>query len=100
MYYSGLKETRRIPDISDQSGGKQAAMPATIRIHAVHVADDEIACGYTRKPEDVPDSDRDWFTVGPGECWPPFFLSVKSAPGVVTHEGHLRRGGAGRATTP
>jgi hypothetical protein len=67
MYYSGLKETRRIPDISDQSGGKQAAMPATIRIHAVHVADNETACGYTRKPEDVPDSDRDWFAVGPGE---------------------------------
>jgi hypothetical protein len=42
-------------------------MPATIRIHAVHVADDEIACGYTRKPEDVPDPDRDWFTAGPGE---------------------------------
>ncbi|HEY7146723.1 MAG TPA: reverse transcriptase/maturase family protein, partial [Streptosporangiaceae bacterium] len=33
-------------------------------------------------------------------CWPPFFLSVKSAPGVVAGEGHLRRGGAGRATTP
>ena len=67
MYYSCLKETRRIPDISDPSGGKQATMPATIRIHAVHVADDEIACGYTPKPEDVPDPDRDWFTVGPGE---------------------------------
>jgi len=35
-----------------------------------------------------------------GGCWPPFFLSVKSAPGVVAGEGHLRRGGAGRATTP
>jgi hypothetical protein len=34
------------------------------------------------------------------DCWPPFFLSVKSAPGVVAGEGHLRRGGAGRATTP
>jgi len=67
MYYSCLKEARRIPDISDPSGGKQAAMPATIRIHAVHVADDEIACGCTCKPEDVPDPDRDWFTVGPGE---------------------------------
>ena len=33
-------------------------------------------------------------------CWPPFFLSVKSAPGVVAGEGHLRRGGAGRAATP
>jgi len=27
-------------------------------------------------------------------------LSVKSAPGVVAGEGHLRRGGARRATTP
>ena len=35
-----------------------------------------------------------------GGCWPPFFLSVKSAPGVVAGESHLRRGGAGRATTP
>ena len=34
------------------------------------------------------------------DCSPPFFLSVKSAPGVVAGEGHLRRGGAGRATTP
>ena len=33
-------------------------------------------------------------------CRPPFFLSVKSAPGVVAGESHLRRGGAGRATTP
>ena len=67
MYYSCLKETRRIPDISNSSGGEPAAMPNTVRIHALHVADDEIACGYTRKGGDVPDLDRDWFTVGPGE---------------------------------
>jgi hypothetical protein len=67
MYYSCLKESRRIPDISDPSGGELAAMPNTVRIHALHVADDEIACGYTRKEGDVPDLDRDWFTVSPGE---------------------------------
>ena len=33
-------------------------------------------------------------------CWPPFFLSVKSASGVIAGEGHLRRCGTGRATTP
>jgi hypothetical protein len=34
------------------------------------------------------------------ECWPPFFLSVKSASGVIAGERHLRRCGTGRATTP
>ena len=33
-------------------------------------------------------------------CWPPFLLSVKSAPRVVAGGRHLRRGGTGRATTP
>ena len=33
-------------------------------------------------------------------CWPPFLLSVKSASGVIAGEGHLRRCGTGRATTP
>jgi len=33
-------------------------------------------------------------------CWPPFFLSVKSASGVIAGERHLRRCGTGRATTP
>src|SRR5271165_7279596 len=37
--------------------------------------------------------------VSPG-CWPPFLLSVKSASGVIAGEGHLRRCGTGRATTP
>jgi hypothetical protein len=36
---------------------------------------------------------------GTVRCWPPFFLSVKSAPDVVAGEGHLRRGGTRRATT-
>lgn len=67
IYYSCLRETQRIRDISDPSGGKLAAMPATIRIHAVHVADEEIACPYVRKPEDIPVPERDWFTVTPGE---------------------------------
>ena len=49
IYYSCLRETRPIPDISDLSGGTLAALPATVRIHAVHVADDEIACPYPRK---------------------------------------------------
>jgi len=33
-------------------------------------------------------------------CWPPFFLSVQSASGVIAGERHLRRCGTGRATTP
>ena len=33
-------------------------------------------------------------------CWPPFFLSVQSASGVIADERHLRRCGTGRATTP
>jgi acyl-coenzyme A synthetase/AMP-(fatty) acid ligase len=42
-----------------------------------------------------------WNAALPGlGCWPPFFLSVKSAPGVVAGGCHLRRGGTGRATTP
>lgn len=67
IYYSCLRETRPIPDISDLSGGTLAALPATVRIHAVHVADDEIACPYPRKAGDIPDRGRDWFTVQPGE---------------------------------
>ena len=67
MYYSTLKETGAIPDISDLSGGAHAAVPATIRIHAVHVADDQIACGYIRKADDIAEPDRDWFTVPAGE---------------------------------
>jgi hypothetical protein len=67
LYYSCLKETQPIWDISDPSGGTKAAMPATIRIHAVHVADGQIACPYAPKPEDIADPDRDWFTIRPGE---------------------------------
>jgi hypothetical protein len=64
LYYSCLKETTRIPD---PSGSTVAAMPATGRIHAVHVADGQIACPYTRKDEDIPERERDWFTIQPGE---------------------------------
>ena len=39
-------------------------------------------------------------TGDPEDCWPPFLLSVKSASGVIAGEGHLRRCGTGRATTP
>lgn len=53
-------------DISDLSGGTSAA-PATLRIHALHVADDQIACPYVRKDEDIAVLERDWFTVQPGE---------------------------------
>jgi hypothetical protein len=68
MYYSCLKETKRIRDISDPSGGTLAAMPATVRIHAVHVADDEVACGYIGKGGDIAEPKRDWFDVQPGEA--------------------------------
>jgi len=67
IYYSCLKETKPIREISDLSGGTLAAVPVTLRIHAVHVADDQIACPYTRKAEDIAEPDRDWFTVRPGE---------------------------------
>ena len=53
-------------DVSDLSGGTLAA-PAPVRVHAVHVADGQIACGYTLKAEDIAEPDRDWFTVQPGE---------------------------------
>jgi hypothetical protein len=66
MYYSSLKETIPIRDVSDLSGGTLAA-PASLRIHAVHVADDQIACGYVRKAGDIAEPDRDWFTVQLGE---------------------------------
>jgi hypothetical protein len=65
IYYTCLRETTPIRDISDPSGGTSAA-PATLRIHALHVADDQIACTYVRKDEDIPE-ERDWFTVQPGE---------------------------------
>ncbi len=67
LYYSCLKETQPIWDISHPSGGTKAAMPAALRIHAVHVADGQIACPYTPKPEDIADPECDWFTVRPGE---------------------------------
>ncbi len=67
IYYSCLKETKRIRDIRDPSGGTLAAIPATVRIHAVDVADDQIACSYTRKAEDITVPGRDWFTVQSGE---------------------------------
>lgn len=42
-------------------------MPATLRIHAVHDADGQIACSYARKAEDIAEPYRDWFDVPPGE---------------------------------
>jgi len=67
IYYSSLKETRPIKDASDLSGATLAATPAPIRVHAVHVADGEIACGYSRKDGDVAEPDRDWFGVSVAE---------------------------------
>ena len=67
IYYACLKETGPVRDVSDLSGSAPAAAPATLRIHAIHVADDQIACSYTRKAGDIADPDRDWFTVEPGE---------------------------------
>jgi hypothetical protein len=66
IYYSSLKETRPMRDASDLSGATLAA-PAPVRVHAVHVADGQIACGYTSKAEDIAEPDRDWFTVPAGE---------------------------------
>jgi hypothetical protein len=67
IYYSSLKETRPVKDASDLSGATLAATPAPIRVHAVHVADGEIACGYGRKDGDVAEPDRDWFGVSVAE---------------------------------
>jgi hypothetical protein len=67
IYYTCLKEIQRIPNISDPSGGTLAAMPATVRIHAVHLADGEIACPYVRNDGDIPVTERDWFAVQQGE---------------------------------
>lgn len=66
-YYSCLRETRRIKDISDLDHATVAATPATLRIHAVHDSNGEIACSYTRRDGDIADPDRDWFDVLPGE---------------------------------
>ena len=66
MYYASLRETIPMRDISDLSGGTSAA-PATLRIHALHVADDQLACSHVRKDEDIAERNRDWFTVLPGE---------------------------------
>ena len=68
-----------------------------------HVLFDALAISGTPPPADRvrrPAQGRPVRTVPGAGCWPPFFLSVKSAPGVVAGESHLRRGGAGRATTP
>jgi hypothetical protein len=67
IYYSSLRETRGIPDISDLSDGAIAVTPATTFIHAVHVADDQIACGYVREAGDIAEPARDWFNVASGE---------------------------------
>lgn len=66
IYYTCLRETRPIKDVSGLSGAL-AAMPATLRIHAVHVSDSEVACGYIPKAGDIADPDCDWFDVLPGE---------------------------------
>ena len=60
IYYACLRETKPIKDISDPSGATLAA-PATVRIHALHVADGEIACPYVRKEEDITELNRGWF---------------------------------------
>jgi hypothetical protein len=67
VYYSCLKETGPIKDISDPSGETLAAMPAPLRVHAMHVTDNQVACDYTRRDGDVAEPDRDWFDVLPGE---------------------------------
>ena len=67
IYFSCLKQTRPIPDLADPSGTALAAAPAPIRVHAVHIADDQIVCGYARKPSDIAERDRDWFTVSAAE---------------------------------
>jgi hypothetical protein len=67
LYYSCLTETQLIHDITDLSGNTMAALPAVVCVHAVHVADGEIACGYTRQAGDIAEPDRDWFDVRPGD---------------------------------
>ena len=69
IYYSCLRETKPEPirDISDLSGRTLAAVRPTVRVHAVHVADDQIACPYIRKAEDIAEPERDWFDVPSGE---------------------------------
>ena len=66
MYYASLRETIPVRDISDLSGDT-SAVPATLRTHALHVADDQLACSYVRKDEDIAERNRDWFIVLPGE---------------------------------
>jgi hypothetical protein len=66
MYYSSLRETALVKDISDPAGGT-SAVPATLRIHALHISDGKIACGYTCKDGDIADPGRDWFDVPPRE---------------------------------
>jgi hypothetical protein len=67
IYYSCLRETKPIRDISNLDVGAIAAAPATMSIYAVHVADGEIACGYVRKASDIDGPMRDWFDVASGE---------------------------------
>jgi hypothetical protein len=66
MYYSSLRETTPVKDISNPAGDVAAA-PATLRIHALHISDGDIACGYTRKDGDIAEPGRDWFDVPAGE---------------------------------
>jgi hypothetical protein len=58
-HYSCLREARRIKDISDLDHATVAATSATLRIHAVHDSNSEIACGYTRMDGEIADPDRD-----------------------------------------
>lgn len=67
MKYSSLTETMPIRDVSDLSGRGQAPRPAPARIHAVRVADGQVVHPYDRRPADLPEPDRDWMTVHPGE---------------------------------
>lgn len=73
MKYSILRQTEAILDISAPGGGAMyaqpvaAAVPATVLIHAVRAADDQVMCTYTPKSADTADPSRDWTTVGPAE---------------------------------
>lgn len=53
-------------DISDPSGETPAA-PAPERIHALHLSDGQVACDYFPGEDDIPDRQRDWFTVPQAE---------------------------------
>ena len=61
-------------------------MPATVSIHAVHVADGGIACPYARMDSDIAEPDQDWFDHPSGE------LRCETC-GNATQPDHERRAG-------